>query len=234
MPAGRCCSKAGSTGSRWASRPRTWISSRPSTPPRARSRSPSACRRCCSAFPATTPMPTTTRPTARFWRQTVLPLVDRTAKALSGWLAPALRRGRAPRACAPISTQIEALARRARGAVGAGAAKPTSSPSTRSARPSATAPVEGGDELVAAPHNSASWLADRASSGSLDASDGMYVRHQFAARQREAHHAATLRRDLAGARGEVRALRPEIGRGRRHLLRLCQPLRRGRSRPATW
>ena len=35
-------------------RRRTWTSSRRRTPPRARSRSRSACRRCCSAFPATT------------------------------------------------------------------------------------------------------------------------------------------------------------------------------------
>ncbi len=48
-----------------ASAPRTWTSSRRSTSQRARSRSPSACRRCCSAFPATTPMPITPRPTAR-------------------------------------------------------------------------------------------------------------------------------------------------------------------------
>ena len=63
-PAARCCSKAGSTGSRCRCRRRTWISSRRRTPPRARSRSPSACRRCCSALPATTPTPTTPRPTA--------------------------------------------------------------------------------------------------------------------------------------------------------------------------
>src|SRR5205085_7149956 len=59
----RCCSKAGSTGRRCRSRPRTWNFWRSSTPPRARSRSPSACHRCCSAFPATTLLPTTRRPT---------------------------------------------------------------------------------------------------------------------------------------------------------------------------
>ena len=64
MPAGRCCSKAGSTGRRCRCRPRTWISWRPSTPRRARSRWPSACRRCCSASRATTPIRTTRRPTA--------------------------------------------------------------------------------------------------------------------------------------------------------------------------
>ena len=64
MPAGRCCSKAGSTGSRCRCRRRTWISSRRRPPRRARSRSPSACRRCCSALPATTPTPTTPRRTA--------------------------------------------------------------------------------------------------------------------------------------------------------------------------
>ncbi len=31
MPGGLCCSKAGSTGSRWRCRPRTWTSWRPST-----------------------------------------------------------------------------------------------------------------------------------------------------------------------------------------------------------
>ena len=46
-PGGRCCSRAGSTGGRWAIRPRTWSSSRPRTPPPATSRWPSACRRCC-------------------------------------------------------------------------------------------------------------------------------------------------------------------------------------------
>ena len=45
-------------------RPRTWISCRRSTARRARSHSPSACRRCCSASPATTPMRTTARRTA--------------------------------------------------------------------------------------------------------------------------------------------------------------------------
>ena len=106
MPGGRCCSKAGSTGSRWRFRRRTWISSRPRTARRATSRSPSACRRCCSAFPATTPMPTTRRPTARFYRQTVLPLVARTARGAVG-----LARRR-PSATAPAvarrSTSIEA------------------------------------------------------------------------------------------------------------------------------
>ena len=62
--AGRCCLKAGLTGSRWGFRRRTWISSRRKTQPRATSRWPSACRRCCSAFRATTPMPITARPTA--------------------------------------------------------------------------------------------------------------------------------------------------------------------------
>ena len=58
--------------------------------------SPSACRRCCSPSPATTPTPTTRRPPAPSgavlpeasnWG--VLPLVTRTAKALSTWLSPA-------------------------------------------------------------------------------------------------------------------------------------------------
>ena len=53
MPAGPCCSKAGSTGSRCRCRPRTWTSWRPSIRRRARSRWPSACRRCCWRSPAT-------------------------------------------------------------------------------------------------------------------------------------------------------------------------------------
>ena len=57
--------EGGSTGSRSASAPRTWTSSRPSTPRRARSRSASACRRCCSAFRATTPTRTWRKPTRR-------------------------------------------------------------------------------------------------------------------------------------------------------------------------
>ena len=63
MPGGRCCSKAGSTGGRCRSRRRTWISSKRGTPPRATSRWRSACRRCCSAFRATTPTRTTAKPT---------------------------------------------------------------------------------------------------------------------------------------------------------------------------
>ena len=62
-PGGRCCSRAGSTGSRWASRPRTWSSTAPRRRRRATSRWPSGCRRCCSACRATTPMRTTPRHT---------------------------------------------------------------------------------------------------------------------------------------------------------------------------
>ena len=44
--------------------PRTWISSRRRMARRAISRSPSACRPCCSAFRATIPLPIMPRPTA--------------------------------------------------------------------------------------------------------------------------------------------------------------------------
>ncbi len=89
MPAARCCSKAGSTGRRCRCRRRTWISWRRSTPPRARSRSPSACRRSCSAFRATTPTRTTRKRTACSSARPCCP--SRTA-------SPArLRTGSAPR-----------------------------------------------------------------------------------------------------------------------------------------
>jgi HK97 family phage portal protein len=58
-----------------------------------------------------------------FWRQTVLPLVNRTARALSSWLAPAFNTGPVPRGRLPAGEsrgtnleikpdldQIEALA----------------------------------------------------------------------------------------------------------------------------
>ena len=54
--------------------------------------------------------------TRSFWRQTVLPLVNRTAKALSGWLAPAF--GSATRA-APRPRRHRGAPHRARGAVDA-------------------------------------------------------------------------------------------------------------------
>ncbi len=76
-----------------------------------------------------------------FWRQTVLPLVNRTAKALSGWLGPAFGSSSAmdaPRwSCAPTSTRSRRSQHRARGAVGAGARFAIFSPSTRSAPRSA-------------------------------------------------------------------------------------------------
>ena len=90
---------------------RTWISSRPSTSPRARSRWPSACRRCCSASPATTPTPTTRRRNRAFWRQTVLPLVDAHRRAASARALARVRRLRAPRPLElrPDLDAIEAL-----------------------------------------------------------------------------------------------------------------------------
>ena len=64
MPGGRMVLEGGLDWKEMALRPRTWISSRRSMPRRARSRWPSACRRCCSAFPATTPSPISPKPTA--------------------------------------------------------------------------------------------------------------------------------------------------------------------------
>ena len=93
MPAGRCCWKAGSTGRRCRCRRRTWISWRPSTPPRARSRSPSACRRCCSAIPGDNTYSNYQEANRVFWRQTVLPLARRIGAALARWLAPAFGAG---------------------------------------------------------------------------------------------------------------------------------------------
>ena len=80
----------------------------------------SACRRCCSASPATTPTPTTQEANRAFWRQTVLPLVNRTAQALSAWLTPAY--GGGLRAVARPRPGRGAVAG-ARGAVGADRAR---------------------------------------------------------------------------------------------------------------
>ena len=71
-------------------------------------------RPCCSACPATTPTPTTPRPTAPFYRQTVIPLVRRTAEALGPLAGTRLRprppgtrprrhRGARPRAREPLA-----------------------------------------------------------------------------------------------------------------------------------
>ena len=72
-----------------------------------------------------------------FWRQTVLPLVNRTAKALSGWLGPAFgvfgRDGRAATGASARSRCGRGAEHRARGFVGAGARVPIFSPSTRNA-----------------------------------------------------------------------------------------------------
>jgi phage portal protein BeeE len=70
---------------------------RPSTPPPARSRWRSACRRRCGAslrddllgIRGDNTYSNYAEANRTFWRQTVLPLVNRTAKALSAWLAPA-------------------------------------------------------------------------------------------------------------------------------------------------
>ena len=45
------------------------------------------------AIPPTTPMRTIRKPTAPFWRQSVLPLAARIACALTNWLAPAFGDG---------------------------------------------------------------------------------------------------------------------------------------------
>ena len=98
---------------------------------RATSRWPSACRRCCSAFRATTPTPITRRRTAPSSGMTVLPLVARTAEGAFGLAGAGIRRG------------VEALVRRrpgrgaggrARGAVGAGGGGGGSSGTRRSGR----------------------------------------------------------------------------------------------------
>ena len=55
-----------------------------------------------------------------FWRQTVLPLVGRTAEALSAWLAPGFgsESSASSLALRPDLDSVEALEHRARGAVG--------------------------------------------------------------------------------------------------------------------
>ncbi len=57
-------------------------------PPRARSRWPSACRPCCSAFPGDNTYSNYREANLALWRQTILPLVARTAQSLTRWLAP--------------------------------------------------------------------------------------------------------------------------------------------------
>ncbi len=92
MRAGRCCWTAGSTGSRWAIARPTWSSWRRGTPRRARSRWPLACRRMLLGLPGDNTYSNYQEANRAFFRQTVLPLVRKTAAALAGWLAP---RGRA-------------------------------------------------------------------------------------------------------------------------------------------
>ena len=121
MPGGRCCWKAGSTGRRCRCRPRTWISSRPSTPPRARSRSPSACRRCCSGFPATTPIANYQEANRDFWRQTVLPLASRVGRGAGALAGAAIRRRPAARDRHRPHRGTGDRPRRAMGARGGGA-----------------------------------------------------------------------------------------------------------------
>ena len=94
-PGGRCCSRAGSTGSRWGSRRATWSFTAPRRRRRATWRWPSGCRRCCSGCRATTPMRTTPEAHRAFYRLTVLPLVAKTLAAMSGWL-PAFYGARVP------------------------------------------------------------------------------------------------------------------------------------------
>ena len=88
MPAGRCCSKAGSTGRRCRFRQRTWILPSRKRAPRARSRSPSACRRCCLGLPGDNTFSNYAEANRAFWRQTVLPLVARVQKSFQAWLQP--------------------------------------------------------------------------------------------------------------------------------------------------
>ena len=117
-----------------------------STPRRARSRSPSACRRCCSAFPATTPMPITQEANRAFWRQTVLPLVDRTAQGdVAAGSAPAFGARRS--SCAPTSTPSRRCPPSARRCGRASTRRP-SSPPTRSAPPIGYGPLDEGDETA--------------------------------------------------------------------------------------
>ena len=133
MPAGRCCWKAGSTGSRCRSPRRTGFHRGQARRRRARSRSPSACRRCCSACPATTPIANYREANRALWRQTVLPLIGRTMQALTAWLAPAFGDRFAS---SPTSTASRRWPRSAR-RCGAASAPPISSIATRSAGPSA-------------------------------------------------------------------------------------------------
>ena len=60
---------------------------------RGKSRWPSACRRCFWACLATTPMPITPEANRAFWRQSVLPMVNRTLGSMAHWLAPSFGEG---------------------------------------------------------------------------------------------------------------------------------------------
>ena len=94
---------------------RTWTSSRPSTPPRARSRWRFGVPPMLLGIPGDNTYSNYQEANRSFWRQTVLPLVNRTAKALSGWLAPAFGLDSAE----PRSRPGGGALPRARGAVGA-------------------------------------------------------------------------------------------------------------------
>ena len=111
--------------------------------------------------------------TRAFWRPTVLPLVSRTAKALSAWLSPAYgdvrssdprlperwltkRERLAPSSCAPTSTPSRPSAPSARPS-GPASTPPPSSPTTRSAPPSATARWMGSDPAASDPPRAVGW-----------------------------------------------------------------------------
>ena len=79
--------------------------------------------------------------TRTFWRHTVLPLVTRTAKALSTWLSPAY--GGCRSTCAPTSTPSRPSPPSAK-PCGRASTRPPSSPRTKSA-PRRYAPAEGSD-----------------------------------------------------------------------------------------
>ncbi len=112
-----------------------WTSSRQSTPRRARSRWRSACRRCCSASLATTPIRTCRRRPARSGARPCCRSSDaRRMRSSAGWRPPSAASCRS----APTST----ASRRSPGSArrsGRGSRRRASSPGTRSAQPSATA-----------------------------------------------------------------------------------------------
>ena len=93
MPAGRWCSRAGSTGRRCRSRRRTWISCEAKD---------AAAREIALAFgvppmllaiPGDNTYSNYQEANRVFWRQSVLPLASRIGCALTHWLAPAFGEG---------------------------------------------------------------------------------------------------------------------------------------------